>query len=115
MQINLPQKVFYLLFFFLIIFSKNFSFAESRFGELTEMFDDKMRGTFKRLVRSADAVRHVTESSLAMDRRRLRRGPGADDALSAAWRIDFVSWPRSRWDDVNANATKHYEREEGVL
>ena len=43
MQINLSQKVFYFLFFFLIIFYKNFSYAESRFGELTEMFDDKMR------------------------------------------------------------------------
>ena len=51
MQVNLYRKIYYFLFFLLIIFSKNFSFADSRFGELTEMFDPKMRGKDNQWVR----------------------------------------------------------------
>jgi len=40
-----------LYIFFIFIFSINFSFAESRFGDLTEMFDERMRGKENQWVR----------------------------------------------------------------
>ena len=41
----------YLLIFLLYILFINFSSADSRFGELTEMFDPKMRGKDNQWVR----------------------------------------------------------------
>ena len=46
---KLKKNYFIILFFY--IFSINFSFADSRFGELTEMFDERMRGKENQWVR----------------------------------------------------------------
>ena len=46
---NLNKKFFILLL--LLFFSCKISFAESRFGELTEMFDERMRGKDDQWVR----------------------------------------------------------------
>ncbi len=46
----LIKKYFFLIFIFLI-FTINFSYSESRFGELTEMRDDRMKGKDNQWVR----------------------------------------------------------------
>ena len=42
---------YFLIFILFCIFSINFTYAESRFGELTEMFDERMRGKDNQWVR----------------------------------------------------------------
>ena len=45
------NKLHVYLFIFFLFFLTNISFAESRFGELTEMFDERMRGQDNQWVR----------------------------------------------------------------
>ena len=40
----MKNKIIFFNFLIFIIFSINFSYSESRFGELTEMRDERMRG-----------------------------------------------------------------------
>ena len=50
MVVESPNKKFFILLL-LLFFSYKISFAESRFGELTEMFDERMRGKDDQWVR----------------------------------------------------------------
>ena len=50
MVVESPNKKFFILLL-LLFFSCKISFAESRFGELTEMFDERMRGKDDQWVR----------------------------------------------------------------
>ena len=47
----MKNKIIFLNVFILFIFSFNFSYSESRFGELTEMRDERMRGKDGKWVR----------------------------------------------------------------
>ena len=47
----MKQKIIFLNILIFFIFSINFSYSESRFGELTEMWDKKMRGKDNQWVR----------------------------------------------------------------